>query len=282
MKGKNLISPYLYIGHACNNNCLFCSEADSKFPKKTLGQIKKEILSVRKKYNFINFMGREPTLREDFFSILEFARSKKFKKIGITTNGRLLSYPGFAKKVLISGVNQIGITLNGATPKTHDFLTQVPGSFEQTLQGIKNIVRYKTKNQSLLINFPLNKVNALELNRYLAMIEKLKIKETNILHVAPLSRGSEKKGMIIQMRKGGNIAFNSAKIYIKENRMKILLVEFLPCSLEKKARKYFFPCLEKNPQKIRISLCKKCPYTSKCDGVLKSYIKMYGEKEFKL
>jgi len=64
--------------------------------------------------------------------------------------------------------------------------------------------------------------------------------------------------------------------------LKILLVEFLPCSLPKEARNYFFPCLEKNPNKVRIPVCRQCSYRNKCDGVLEDYINLYGTEEFRL
>jgi hypothetical protein len=70
--------------------------------------------------------------------------------------------------------------------------------------------------------------------------------------------------------------------YLGTKNLKILLVEFPPCSLPKKARDYFSPCLEKNPNKVRIPLCKNCPYQDKCDSILQDYINLYGLKEFKL
>jgi len=279
------ISPYIYIGYQCNNNCVFCSEADEYLEHlkvKDFKEIKKEILQVRKKYDFVSFMGREPTLRNDLFDILKFAVSLNFKQVGVTTNGRLLSYSGFAKELLNTGINQIGISLSGATAKVHDKLTQVPGSFEQTVKGISNISRFKKPEMSLLVNLPLNRLNYFELKKMIDLLLALKVREINILFVAPLSRRSRTKKIIMKTSKLGKYVFDTIKPYLDNPDLKILLVEFLPCSLPKDAQNYFFPCLEKNSNKIRIPICQQCSYQDKCDGVLRDYINLYGAGEFKL
>ena len=279
------ISPYVYIGYQCNNNCIFCSEADEYMERlqiKEFEEIKKEVLQARKRFDFISFMGREPTLRKDFFEILKFAVSLNFRQVGITTNGRLLSYPDFAKKVLQTGVNQIGISLSGATVEVHDKQTQVPGSFKQTVRGISNIARLKKPEVSLLVNLPLHRLNYFELKKMIDLLVNLKVQEINILFIAPLSRRSRSKKIVMKMSELGKYVFNTIKPYLNNSNLKFLLVEFLPCSLPRKAQNYFFPCLEKNPNKVRIPLCQRCPYRDKCDGVLEDYINLYGTKEFRL
>jgi len=296
-----MVSPYIYIGYNCNNNCIFCSEADEyleNFKPKSTKQIKKEVSLARNHYDFVNFMGREPTLRKDFIEILKFAKKLDFKQVGFTTNGRMLAYKDFAQKVLDAGINQIVISLNGATPEMHDGQTQVKGSFLQTIQGIKNVMELKREDFSLIINLLLNKINYRELPKMVDLVIGLEVKEINILNAAPLSRRSRDKKIIMKMSDLGHYVVNVLKNYshgpiriprgrAKQDRglgyshAKFLLVEFLPCSLPKDAHKYFFPCLEKNPDKIRIPLCKNCPYADRCDGVLRTYIDLYGTKEFK-
>lgn len=282
---QNNISPYIYIGYQCNNNCIFCSEADEyikQLKKKSLKEIKKEILQARKHYDFMSFMGREPTLRKDIFDILEFAVKLDFRQVGITTNGRMLSYPDFAQNILRTGIKQIGISLSGATAKIHDAQTQVLGSFQQTVQGIKNVVRFKNPEISLLINLPLNKLNYFELDKMIELVVNLGVKEINILFIVPLSKRSRSKKIVMKMSDLSKYVFSTIKTYLNRPDLKFLLVEFLPCSLPKEAQNYFFPCLEKNSDKIRIPLCKNCPYRGKCDGILRSYINLYGFNEFRL
>ena len=280
-------SPYLYAGYYCNNNCIFCSEADEylkTLQNKSLEEINKELIFIRKHYDFVNVMGREPTTRPDFLEILKLAKKLKFHQVGFTTNGRLLSQSAFTKAVLRTGVNQIGISLSGATAATHDFQVRVPGAFRQTLLGIKNILKYKKSGVSVLVNLPVNKLNYKDLGASLKLLVDMGVKEINVLNIAPLSLRSFNKKIILPMSKAGSYVFNTIKLggYLDRSDLKILLVEFPPCSLPKEARQYFFPCLEKNSRKIRSSLCAKCPYKKDCDGVLDSYLQLYSSKDFKL
>jgi len=279
------VSPYIYVGYYCNNNCVFCSEADEyleNLKKKSSKEIKKEILETRKQYDFISFMGREPTLREDISDILKFAVGLEFRQVGITTNGRMFSYSYFTKEILGTGIKQVGVSLSGATAKIHDKLTQVSGSFDQTIKGIRNIIRFKRPEVSLLVNLNLTKLNYFEFKQMLDLLIGLGVKEINILFISPLSRRSRSKNIVMQMSKLGKYVFDILKPYLNNPELKFLLVEFLPCSLPREAKKYFFPCLEKNPHKVKIPICENCEYKDRCDGVLQDYINLYGIKEFKL
>lgn len=286
-----MVSPYLYIGYYCNNNCIFCSDAgESEIDKaiepikpKSFSKIKKEIFEVRKKHDVINFMGKEPSLRKDILDILKFTTTNfDFRQVGITTNGRMLSYPKFAKDILGAGINYVGIPLSGASAKTHDKLTQVPGSFKQTVKGIYNIAKFKKPDVNLLVNLNLIKQNYFELKPMLDLVINLGVKQIDILNIAPLSRRSRTRKIIMKASELGKYVVNILNQYKLNSNVKFLLVEFPPCSLPKEARNYSFPCLEKNPNKVRIPLCKNCPYRDKCDGILQDYINLYGVKEFEL
>ncbi len=281
------ISPYLYAGFHCNNNCIFCSESDEyllNLKNKPLTELKKDLREIRKNYDFVNIMGREPSIRPDILKIIKYAKSLKFRQLGITSNGRMFSIPSFTKSILDEGINQVGISLAGSTAAIHDKQTQVQGSFNQTINGIKNILKLKNKDTSLLVNLPMDKLNYLDLKAQLELLTTLGIKEINILNISPLSLRSRSKKIIVPMT---TLAKHVYDILIKENYLnrkdlKILLIEFPPCSLPNEARKYFFPCLEKNNNKIRIPLCQDCPFSKNCDGILDSYISLFGDSEFRL
>jgi MoaA/NifB/PqqE/SkfB family radical SAM enzyme len=228
-KEQSKVSPYVYIGYRCNNNCIFCSEADEHMkslkPKST-EQIKKEISKTRNYYNFINFMGREPTLREDFIELLKITKKLNFEQVGFTTNGRLLAYKDFTQKVLEAGVNQIVISLNGATSETHDNQTQVKGSFFQTIKGIRNVIELKNRKFSLIVNLLLNKMNYLELPQMISLVKDLGVREINILNAAPLSRRSCNKKIIMRMSDLSSYIVEVLKEYKDDSELKFLLVEF--------------------------------------------------------
>jgi len=282
---NRLPSPYVYVGYHCNNNCIFCSESDHEYLNSIGGlipidKVKEDLKKAREIYSSINFMGREPTMRRDLPELIAYAKKLGFENIGISTNGRVLSYESYARNLINTGLTQIGMSFYSHIPSHYDEQSGVPGSYNQAIEAIKNVIRLKPPKLSLLVNIPLNNKNVDDLDGAVELLIGLGVKEINILWVAPLSRKSMTKEITGRMSDLGNLA---ARVAIKhENRAKFWLNEFLPCSLEREHRGLFFNCLEKNPLKIRIPLCSDCCYSDKCDGVLSTYIDLYGSEEFNL
>jgi MoaA/NifB/PqqE/SkfB family radical SAM enzyme len=274
-------SPFIYVGYQCNNCCVFCFEADREFPKKTTAQVKEEIRIIRDNFDLINFMGQEPTLREDIVELVGYAKNLGFKEVGITTNGRMFAYSGFTKDILKSGLTQIVLTVAGSDSQTHDRHTLTRESFSQALDGTKNILKYKPSYLSFIINIMVTQVNFKKLPEMVDFYADLGIKEINIGHVMPLNKKIRKSKTIVA--KMQDVVPFLVQSYEKhKNQIKFLFVEYPACVFNKKYRAMAFPCLEENPQKKRIDLCQRCSYRNKCSGVSRDYLNLYGDKEFKL
>ena len=274
-------SPFLYAGYECNNLCIFCFESDREFSKKTTQDLKKEMKIIRKNFDFINIMGQEPTLRKDIIELIIYAKKIKFKEVGITTNGRMFAYSNFTRKILDSGLSQIGLTMMGKSASIHDFHTRTKGSFKQSLVGIKNIMLYKKSSFSFLLNFMVTQKNFKDLIEIVGFYANLGFREINIGHIMPINKTiAGSKLIVARMDKVVPYLIKCQEKY--GDKIKFLFVEYPACSFPKKYRYLSFPCLEENPDKIRIRLCDKCEYNDKCIGISKSYLALYGESEFKI
>lgn len=126
------------VGGKCNNACIVCNQLGKKKEFRPTQEIKEELESFANRKT-VWFRGGEPSLREDFFDIIGFAKYIGFKEIGIQTNGRAFAYRDFAEKAVNWGATHFEIQLYGDTAATHDAVTRVPGSFEQTMKGIRNL-----------------------------------------------------------------------------------------------------------------------------------------------
>ncbi len=274
-------SPFVYAGYECNNRCIFCFELDPgcKPPKQSFPTLIKEVDAIREKYDFINFMGQEPTLRKDIIKLIAYAQKKKFNQIGITTNGRMFVYLKFAKHILDSGLNQIVVTVAGHNSKIHDAHTLSEGSFKQTLAGLKNILSLKNERLSLVLNIMVTQRNYKYLDKIVDFYVDLGIKEMNIGHIMPLNEAIAKSKNVIA--KMSDVKPFLEKSYQKHSpEIKLLFVEYPPCILSEECRLASFPCLEENTNKQKIPLCQKCDYTDTCVGVQGAYLELYGSKEF--
>ncbi len=282
---ERFLSPYAYVGYHCNNNCIFCSESDEEYLRAIGGPIttekaKDDLRKIRGVYDFVSFMGREPTLRKDLPELISYASGLGFKNINIATNGRIFAYDDYAKKMIESGVTQIGMSFYSHIPGHYDEQAGIKDGYEQALAGMKNIIKYGRGKISFLVNIPLNKKNAPDLEETINLLLSLGVKEINILFIAPLSKKSMSTDIVGKMSDLGDLAARMAIKYGGE--AKFWLNEFLPCSLKKEYRDLFFNCFEKNPHKKRIPLCDRCEYKDRCDGILSTYMELYGEDEFNL
>jgi MoaA/NifB/PqqE/SkfB family radical SAM enzyme len=95
----------------------------------------------------VELYGGEPTLRTDFFSILDAARNHGLKRIKIVTNARALADINAAVKTVESGCYFFEIKVHHYQPGIHDYVTRVSGSLQQTVEGIVNLRRINTLYQ---------------------------------------------------------------------------------------------------------------------------------------
>lgn len=178
--------------YTCNNNCRHCPVAHKKhLNDRTFEECKKILKDNRQDRNLLIISGGEPTIRDDIFDLISYARDIDYQWIQLKTNGRIFYYKDFTEKMVKlikehpvsdeqrdinheNGYNFRGldifefyISIYGSNPEMHDFISGVPKSFEQTIQGIKNLL---CLNQVVTVNIVITKINyryLLEIVKYL-------------------------------------------------------------------------------------------------------------------
>ncbi|MCK4259831.1 MAG: radical SAM protein [Halanaerobiales bacterium] len=145
---------FVKLDYRCNNNCLFCS-IGAKKTFLTFEEFKKLIENSENKADTITISGGEVTIRPDFFEILKIAKEKQYK-INIQTNGRAFHDEIFTQKVVKIGVDHFLISFQGHDKKLFEYITNVPNSFEETVQGIQMLKNY---GQKITTNTVISSVN---------------------------------------------------------------------------------------------------------------------------
>jgi MoaA/NifB/PqqE/SkfB family radical SAM enzyme len=77
------------------------------------------------------------------------------REVMLETNGRRVAYPPYAEALVASGPTMLCVTVHGPDAALHDRITRVPGSFEQTLAGARNL--QKMGLQNVAVNLPLHR-----------------------------------------------------------------------------------------------------------------------------
>ena len=91
--------------------------------------------------------GGEPTIHPDFFRILEFIKSYDVN-ISLLTNALKLADINFAERMfsIIDGEKlDVTVAFHSHIPEKHDFLTQHKGSFEKSMKGVENMLKYNVR-----------------------------------------------------------------------------------------------------------------------------------------
>ncbi|MBL7130740.1 MAG: radical SAM protein [Candidatus Omnitrophica bacterium] len=276
--------PDICFWHKCNNYCLFCSNPDGdwKEDKYDYLHLSQRLLSLQGKIKDITVTGGEPTIHPDFLRILAFLR-RRLPQVSLIllSNGRRFFYPSFTKKCLeFDNILNIAISLHGYNAQTHDRITQVEGSFEQTIKGIKNILKYKSKNQGLELRIIITGFTASYVHKILRLIHTDFSGVKRVVLVFMEIEGKAEEGI-----KSAGITYKEWNNYwprlgsiIKDFR-EIRFYHFPLCTIEPKLWKHMWRTLPESEIAFP-PRCKICWCRGYCLGVHKGYLKRMGNSEF--
>ena len=179
------------VTNACNLKCLHCFYDCTERPEgdELSPQASRLILDNLRRLNqmFILFMGGEPFLRSDFIDLLSLA-TRSFCCY-VYTNGTLIS-SNLASALREARVNAVFINVLGASAKLHDSLTGVPGSLDQTVEGIKALVKAGVR---VIVTTVLMKPNIPDVPEITELATSLGASKVNFLRFFPIGRGNTNK-----------------------------------------------------------------------------------------
>lgn len=134
------------LQYECNNKCEWCyapSKINSSKEKKFDDKKEDEFINLVYDLNVkkIILIGGEPSIYPDLERVIKKISNKGIK-VSMVTNGRKLSDYSFVQKIGDSGLTSLTVSIEGGNSQVHDFITNVQGSFYQTLKGIDNSIKY--------------------------------------------------------------------------------------------------------------------------------------------
>ncbi|MCD6230258.1 MAG: radical SAM protein [Candidatus Diapherotrites archaeon] len=298
MKKKDRLD--LKVGFKCNNNCRFCVIAENRNSGKSLDKTTEEIkkdLAVGKENGAgeVVFTGGEVTIRPDVFEIVSFARALDYEIIQIQTNGRMLYYKSFVRKLVDCGATEISPALHGHNSQLHDYLTRSPGSFKQTSQGIVNA---KSLGLYVASNTVITKPNYEFLPDIAKLLVNLGVDQFQFAFVHPQGNAFKYFDSIVPLKSKVE-PFVHRALDIGINAGVSVMAEAYPFCFMKGYESFcserFIPETEirsvssnirnftevrRNMGKSKGPLCSKCIYDSQCEGPWCEYPQKRGWEEF--
>lgn len=157
------------LTYRCNLSCRHCYVVNTKEEELTFKEITAILDQLVELGTFyLTFTGGEIFVRKDILDILWYAKEKGFFFL-ILTNGTLI------KDKEIDELKKLGplgleISLLGAKPETHDYITNTPGSFRRAVRTIEKLVE---RDMRVTVKTTLMKKNIIEYQRIKSLAQKL-------------------------------------------------------------------------------------------------------------
>jgi len=285
-------------GFICNNNCRFCVQADNKLKgNRSSDEIKRDLIESKKRCDGVVLTGGEVTIREDFFDIIRYAKELGYRVIQIQTNGRMIASKEFCKKAIDAGATEFSPALHGFCKEQHDYLTRSPGSFMQTVKGIKNL---KSMGATVIANTVVVKSNYREIPKIAKLLVKLDVDQFQFAYVHALGNAMDnydsimpkmslavpfiKKGLQIGIKAGKRVMAEAIPYCLMEGYEKYIAENFVPETLIRGAKHQNtddYTTQRKVDGKKKFGKCRICTYDDVCEGPWKEYPDKMGENEFR-
>lgn len=192
---SRITSAKIEITTRCNLKCRFCdSTVNSR--RKTDMQAH-EFLQILDKMPFLSKISLsgvgEPFINPNIFQFIKLAKERHIL-IGTFTNATLLSEDKIEKLVL-SGIDWLNISLDGATKETYESI-RCGAVFENVISNINMMQDSNIRNGGKIdvaVWMTLAKSNIGELPRMIQLLKSLKIKKLNVQSLHPWGKDYWKK-----------------------------------------------------------------------------------------
>ena len=180
----NKLSPFflsIETANYCNLNCPECPvgirDVTKIVPQLFDLTLYKKIINEQKstlQHVILYFQG-EPLLNSKLNEFVEYAHKARIYT-STSTNGQLLC--DYAEKIVQSGLDKLIVSVDGSTQETYENY-RVGGLLQKTLDGIKQLVYWKTELRSatplIEIQFIVMKSNEHQLNEMKLLAKSLKV-----------------------------------------------------------------------------------------------------------
>ena len=307
---------HVCMGEICNNNCLFCMDQGGRVRQRHLELIDRQqilgFLAQNVALGEVLFTAGEPTLHPDLPILVREARKLGYRSIGVITNGRRMSYLAYTEGLLKAGLNHVVVSIHGHEARLHDALTRTPGSFSQTVAGLRILSglrgRYPLRLSTSTV---VNRRNLPALRAIVDFLLSFDVDQVVLNAIQPLGRGDVLFDRLVPRYREIADAVRGAVAGQGERRGRVRLVDVPPCILlgipeecrgwveehQHYERSPGLPAELGRPRSAPLQApvqkrdfdaiqrafgppCEACPLRGGCDGVWKRYVREHGWDEF--
>ena len=176
------------LTYACNLSCVHClSSSGRRDPRELTTEEAKAVIDEfeRMQVFYVNIGGGEPTVRSDFWELLDYATAHHVG-VKFSTNGVKIT-PETAKRLAANDYVDVQISLDGATAEVNDPI-RGPKSYETAMRALQNLSDAGMKN--FKISVVCTRQNIPQLDEFKAIADRFGA-QLRLTRLRPSGRGAD-------------------------------------------------------------------------------------------
>jgi MoaA/NifB/PqqE/SkfB family radical SAM enzyme len=203
------VRTFIELTQKCNLQCEHCFASSSSAQKHydLKSEMFLKLLDQLRSSGVIGvcFTGGEPTVRDDWYEIIKYAKELNFA-ISLNTNG-VYSDPLYVVNKLIDlDLDLITVSLDGLSVN-HNQL-RGDGTFKKTLKALELMTK---ENLSVRINCVVSKLNITDIHGLVELASSL-VEEINFYNLKPIGRAKSKINYCLSFEENYNLAVELHKL----------------------------------------------------------------------
>ena len=176
------------LTYACNLSCVHCLSSSGRRDPRELStaECKRVIDELeRMQVFYVNIGGGEPTVRPDFWELVDYATAHHVG-VKFSTNGVKIT-PDVARRLAASDYVDVQISLDGATPEVNDAIRGA-GSFDVALRAMRRLA--DAGFTGFKISVVMTRQNVGQLDEFRALADRFGA-QLRITRLRPSGRGAD-------------------------------------------------------------------------------------------
>lgn len=176
------------LTYACNLSCVHCLSSSGRRDPRELSTAQCRALIdefERMQVFYVNIGGGEPTVRPDFWELVDYAVSRRVG-VKFSTNGIRIT-PAVAQRLAGSDYVDVQISLDGATEQVNDAV-RGPGSYRTALRAMRTLAAAGIRGFKLSV--VVTRQNAGQLDEFAALADEHGA-QLRLTRLRPAGRGAD-------------------------------------------------------------------------------------------
>jgi MoaA/NifB/PqqE/SkfB family radical SAM enzyme len=137
--------------------------------------------------------GGEPTVDRELVRHVRHAREVGVARVVVETNGRMLAHRPNAERLVRAAPSEVAVSIQGASAGVHDAVTREPGSFAQSIEGLRHVMELVAARRApvaVRVQTVVTAANLRDLPALAAQLRRHRVPAWTLRRQEPVGRGA--------------------------------------------------------------------------------------------